>query len=58
VWKLAICVGKVWRTTELNTYFGEGLIRSPIGDTGEARQRIKIFVEGFLKSFCTTIDIE
>lgn len=46
-----------WRTTELNTYFGEGLIRLQSA-TQSGTAKIKIFVEGFLNPFVQTIDIE
>lgn len=45
---------KSWRTTELNTYFGEGLIRiqsTTLPGTG----RVKVFVEGFEKPFVKEI---
>ena len=45
-----------WRTTELPTYFGEGLIRvQSTEQTGQAR--ILVYVEGFEKPFIKDITI-
>lgn len=45
-----------WRTTELPTYFGEGLIRvQSTEQTGQAR--ILVYVEGFEKAFIKNINI-
>lgn len=45
-----------WRTTELSTYFGEGLIRvQSTEQTGTAR--LLVYVEGFDNPFVQTIQI-
>lgn len=45
-----------WRTTELNTYFGEGLIRlQSTSVSGTAR--VKVYVEGFERPFVKEITI-
>ena len=46
-----------WRTTELDTYFGEGLVR--VQSTTEAgNARVKIYVEGFDKPFVKELTIQ
>ena len=45
-----------WRTTELETYFGEGLVRLQSTEkSGQAR--VKIYVEGFEKPFVKELTI-
>ena len=46
-----------WRTTELKTYFGEGLVRLQ-STTKPGTARIKVFVEGFDKPFVKEIVIK
>ena len=47
---------KSWRTTELDTYFGEGLIR--VQSTSECGiARVIVYVEGFEKPFIKEIEI-
>ena len=46
-----------WRTTELKTYFGEGLVRLQ-STTKPGIARVKVFVEGFDKPFVKEIVIK
>lgn len=46
-----------WRTTELKTYFGEGLVRLQ-STTKPGIARVKVFVEGFDKLFVKEIVIK
>lgn len=46
-----------WRTTELKTYFGEGLVRLQ-STTKPGIARVKFFVEGFDKPFVKEIVIK
>ena len=45
-----------WRTTELTTYFGEGLVRLQ-STTQPGNARLKIYVEGFDRPFVKDISI-
>ena len=45
-----------WRTTELDTYFGEGLVR--LQSTTEAgKARVKIYVDGFDEPFIKELTV-
>lgn len=46
-----------WRTTELNTYFGEGLVRLQ-STTQPGTARVKVYVEGFDQPFVKEIIVK
>lgn len=46
-----------WRTTELNTYFGEGLIRLQ-STTQRGTAKVRVFVEGFEHPFTKEITVK
>lgn len=45
-----------WRTTELSTYFGEGLIRLKSA-TGRGKAKVIVDVEGFAEPFVKEIEV-